>query len=60
MDYLKGMRNAPPVLRMGIPFDTLAAVRDRVGGYWGRKRGRVSPKMPAKNKREKIPVLCIN
>nr|DAM55005.1 MAG TPA: hypothetical protein [Caudoviricetes sp.] len=29
------------------------ARHDRGGGYQGRERGRVSPKMPAKNKREK-------
>lgn len=46
---------------MGIPFD-MRGRRDRagVGGYRGRERGRVSPKMPAKNKREKIPAHCIN
>lgn len=57
MDYLQGMRNAPTVLRMGIPFDTLAAVRGRGGGYRGREQGRVSPKMPAKTKEKKY--LCI-
>ena len=29
------------------------AISDRGGGYLGRERGRVSPEMPAKNKREK-------
>jgi hypothetical protein len=51
MDYLQGMRNAPPVLRMGIPFD-MRNTGGVTGRGWGISRAGAGPGEP-QNARKK-------